>query len=103
MTASSDVWFKQPTVIKFLFTEYVKPVDIHTRLLVIYWNETLVASSIRCWALQVKHNEVGKKLLSPMRIEVDYPLWIVNGGYWRGLQAKIDDLVQANRKLSNKK
>jgi len=53
MTASPDVWFKQRTVIEFLFTKKIKPVDIHRRLLMVYENETLDVSSVRRWVLRV--------------------------------------------------
>jgi len=60
MTASPDVRFKQRAVIEFLVAENVKPVDIHTRLLVVYRNETLDVSSVRHWVLRVKDFNVGK-------------------------------------------
>ena len=57
MAVPLDVNMKQRTVIGFLTTEKVIPVDIHKRLKNVYGDSTMNVSTVRHWAMHFKSRE----------------------------------------------
>ena len=49
MEEFSDVRFKQRAVIEFLTTEKVSPIEIHSRMQVVYGDQCVGVSTVRRW------------------------------------------------------
>jgi len=59
MKVFSDVRFKQRTVIEFLTTEKVPPIEVHRRMQAVYGDQRIDVSTVRHWVRRFKDGELG--------------------------------------------
>jgi hypothetical protein len=61
MEEFSDVRLKQCTVIEFLTTEKVLPIEIHRRIQAVYGDQCVVVSTATHWVRKFKDGELVSK------------------------------------------
>jgi len=64
MEEFSDVQFKQHTVIEFLTTEKVPPIEVHRWMQAVYGDHFVDVSTVRRWVRRFKDGELGQVDLS---------------------------------------
>jgi hypothetical protein len=64
MEEFSDVRFKQRTVIEFLTTEKVPPIEIHRLKQAVYGDQCVDVSTVRRWVRRFRDGELGQTDLS---------------------------------------
>ena len=92
-----DVWFKQHAVIEFLTAEKAPPIEIHRRMQVIYGDQHVDVSTVRCWVRRFKDGELWQADLSD-KTQSGRP---VTASYQLH-QDRVEELICGNRHIKQK-
>jgi transposase len=91
----ASVQFKQRAVIEFLAAEGVSPVEIHQRMQVVYGDNCVDVSTVRCWAYRSKDGEPGKYDLCDKQ-RTGRPVTATDEFH----KEQVDEMIKENRRIT---